>query len=238
MILVIGGTGRLGRQVVELLVQRGRPVRVLTRDPRRAALPRTGGVQLVGGDLRQRDSLGPALDGVDTVVCTAHGGEGAGSNGPRGIEGRGIPELIGLATGRLAQFVYISTASARLDSPSEFFRLKAQAERRLRASGIPYSLLRPPHLLDTWVPMLAKPLAKKDRAMVIGAGQNPVSWVGAHDVAAVAATLAGEPGTGFTADLGGPEPLTLRELNQQLERALGVTAKRSTVMSPAMLRFG
>src|SRR5260370_42499778 len=115
MILVIGGTGRLGRQVVELLVQRGRPVRVLTRDPRRAALPRTGGVQVVGGGLRQRDSLGPALDGVDTVVCTAHGGEGAGSNGPRGIQGRGIPEPIGPATGAPGPLVSLSAAEARPD---------------------------------------------------------------------------------------------------------------------------
>jgi len=237
MILVIGGTGRLGRQIVELL--NGQPVRVLTRDPARARTIVGGlpGVEVVGGDLLVRSDLVTALAGADVVIVTAHGGEGTGRSGPGGIEGRGLPQLIDLAaTAPPKQFIYLSSASARLDSPSDFFRGKAAVENRLRTGPIPYSILRPTHLLDTWVPMLAEPLARKSRQMIIGHGRNPVSWVAGRDVAAAAARLAAESGRGRTEDLGGLQALTLRELNEQIQLALDIQPAKTTAMSPGMLR--
>jgi uncharacterized protein YbjT (DUF2867 family) len=239
MILVIGGTGQVGRRIVELLHRQGSRTRVLTRDPARPGRSQVDGVEFVVGDLLRRDSLVAALDGVDVVVCTAHGGRGSRANGPRGIEGRGLPQLIEVARdSALKQFVYLSTASARPDSPSDFFRSKAHVEAALRSSGVPHAILRPTHLLDTWVPMLAEPLVTKSRAMIIGAGNNPVSWVAGWDIAQAAAALAGETGSGYTAELGGPGALTLRQLNGLVEHALGVTPKRTSVMSPGMLRAG
>jgi len=234
MIVVFGGTGRVGRQIVEQLRSQNRPVRVATRAPGHISPPPRGAIEIARCDLLDRGALARALSGAEVVVCTAHGGEGKGANGPRGI-----PQLIEAATDLpLKHFVYISTASSRADSPVEFFRLKAQVEGRLRDSGIRYSILRPTHLLDTWVPMLAKSLATKGRALVIGAGTNPVSWVAGTDIAAAAARLCQESGSGLVADLGGPEPLSLRELNEHLARALGVTARRTTVMSRGTLRLG
>jgi uncharacterized protein YbjT (DUF2867 family) len=237
MIVVFGGTGKMGRQIVDLLRIEGHPVRVITRVPDRIPLHLRAGIEIVRGDLLDRSSLTYALSSAEVVICTAHGGDGARANGPRGVERRGIPQLVEAARDiQLKHFLYVSTASASPDSPAEFFRLKAQAEARLRSSGIPYSILRPTHLLDTWVPMLAKPLATKSRAMIIGSGANPVSWVAGSDIASAATRLAGEPGQGFTADLGGPEALTLRQVNERLELALGVTAKRTAAMSRGMLR--
>ena len=239
MILVVGGTGQVGRQIVELLRRQGSRTRVLTRDPAGASLSRVDGVEIVVGDLLQRDSLVAALDGVEVVICTAHGGHGSRADGPRGIEGRGLPQLVEVARDyALKQFVYLSTASARADSPSDFFRRKAHVEAALRSSGVPHSILRPTHLLDTWVPMLAEPLVTKSRAMIIGKGNNPVSWVAGRDIAQAAVALAGETGSGYTAELGGPDALTLRQLNGLVEQALRISPKRTSVMSPGMLRAG
>jgi uncharacterized protein YbjT (DUF2867 family) len=236
VILVIGGTGRLGTKIIKLL---GRDVdlRVMTRD-RRPDRQRWPGVDLVHGDLRDAESTVRALRGVDTVVCTAHGGESAGDNGPRHLEGRAIPRLIDVAANvSLRQFIYVSSASARADSPAEFFRLKAAVEHRLRVSGIPYSILRPTHLMETWS-FLGESLVKRARAMVLGSGRNPVSFVAADDVAQVAARLTVEEGEGLVADLGGPQALTLDEVNEVLAAAFGVTVKRHIRLSPAMLRIG
>jgi uncharacterized protein YbjT (DUF2867 family) len=239
MIVVFGGTGQVGRQIVDLLRAQGRPVRIATRAPDRISPELRGTVEAAQCDLLDGSSLTAALAGAEVVVCTAHGGEGRRGNGPRGVEGRGIPQLIQAARRLpLRQFIYVSTASASPDSPAEFFRLKAQAEAQLRDSGISFSILRPTHLLETWVPMLAKPLATRSRAVIIGSGTNPVSWVAGGDVASAAARLAGEPGHGITADLGGPQPLTLRQLNSHLERALGIIAQRTITMSHAMLGVG
>jgi uncharacterized protein YbjT (DUF2867 family) len=238
MILVVGGTGRVGRQIVELLRRDRLPVRVLTRDPAHVPL-RPAGVEVARGDLRRPRSLTGALAGVDTIVCSAHGGEGRAGNGPRGIEGTALPHLVGLAGALpIRQFVYLSSASARPDSPAELFRLKAAMEQRLRASGVPHIILRPTHLMDTWIAMLGKPLATRSRALVIGRGQNPVPFVAGRDVARAAARLATEPGTGLTVDLGGPEMLSLLDVNRILAASLGVTVARTIRMPLGSLRAG
>jgi uncharacterized protein YbjT (DUF2867 family) len=237
VILVVGGTGQLGGKVVELL-RDNHPVRVMTRDPQRIPPPRPG-VQVVRGDLRDGGSLSQALDGVDAVVCTAQGGESGGDNGPRYVEGTGVPRLVDAAarTG-VRQFVYVSSASARPDSPSDFFRFKASAERHLRGSGLPYSILRPTHLMETWAAGLGEPIVKQSRAIILGRGDNPVSFVAAADVARAAATVAGQEGTGYTADLGGPEALTLVQVNDLLAEAFGVTVTRRLRLPVPALRLG
>ena len=76
-VLVAGGSGRLGTRAVARLLDRGSTVRVLTREPGRAAhLPE--GVQVVVGDVRERATLEPAVDGVTQVVSAIQGFAGPG----------------------------------------------------------------------------------------------------------------------------------------------------------------
>ncbi|MGY4740100.1 SDR family oxidoreductase [Streptomyces sp. ATMOS53] len=235
MIVVFGGTGKVGRQIVDQLRNDRHMVRVVTRDP--SSVRGAGDVEVVAGDLHDRQSLVRAVTGVSAIVCTAQGGGGNGANGPRGVEGAGIPSLIGVAQdAAIEHFVYFSTASARPDSPVEFFRLKFEVERRLRTSGLPFSILRPTHLMDTWVEMLAESITKKGKAMVLGSGANPVSWVAGEDVARVAAALAVRPGEGWSADLGGPEALTLTQVNELIAASLRTRIKAENKMPLGMLR--
>jgi uncharacterized protein YbjT (DUF2867 family) len=236
MIVVFGGTGMLGRQIVDRLQSKGNSVRVVTRD--RALVQPVGSVELVAADLHDRDSLVVALTGATAVVCTVQGGQGKGKkNGPRGIEGSGIPALIQEARDApIEHFIYLSSASAHADNPVDFFRLKFQAERALSESGLPYSILRPTHLMDTWVKTLAEPLAKNGRALVLGSGKNPVSWVAGTDVARVAGDLTCHPGQGQTSDLGGPEALTIRQANELVAAWLGVQIRGENKMPVTTLR--
>ncbi|XVQ85395.1 SDR family oxidoreductase [Microbispora siamensis] len=64
-VLVTGATGTVGRQVVRHLLDRGRKVRALTRDPDRAVLPY--GVEVAAGDLTDAAGLEAAFDGVTAV---------------------------------------------------------------------------------------------------------------------------------------------------------------------------
>lgn len=234
MIVIFGGTGGVGRQITDLLACNGVRVRVVTRTPDRATVP--AGVDVHKGDLHDHDAVVRALHGAEAVVCTAHGGNGKGRNGPTGIEGAAIPRLIDTAVDRaLRQFVYVSTASARADSPVGFFRHKFAVEERLRSSGLPFAIIRPTHLLDTWVPTLAESIAGKGKAIVMGTGQNPVSWVAGADIAQVAAALALRAGDGLTVELGGPEALPLRHLNELIAVALGAQINKEQAMSARML---
>jgi nucleoside-diphosphate-sugar epimerase len=69
--LVTGATGRLGTRFVPRLLDRGETVRVLARDPGRAAALQERGVEVVLGDLRDADARARALDGVDAIVHLA-----------------------------------------------------------------------------------------------------------------------------------------------------------------------
>jgi len=231
MILVVGGTGLLGGKIVDRLSP-SVPVRVLTRTPR----PPHPDVEYAVGDLRDPDSVRRALDGVDTVISTAHGGGGSGVNGPRHLEGKALLQLVDAAA-KVPRFVYLSSASARPDSPAELFRLKAAVEQRIRDTRDAYAIVRPTHLLETWVGLLSRPLATKGQAMVLGRGRNPVSFVAADDIADAVAALALAPGS-LTVDLGGLQAYTLMELNQLIAEALGVTVRRTQRIPLAVLRAG
>ena len=93
MILVAGGTGRLGTALVGRLVERGELVRVLTRDPPRAShLPAS--VERVVGDVRDVATLAPAVSGADSVVSAVHGFVGGDHVSPATVDRDGA--LIGV----------------------------------------------------------------------------------------------------------------------------------------------
>src|SRR5437763_13529649 len=98
-ILVIGSTGNVGRQVVTQLAERGLPVRALARRPEQAGLP--SGVEVVGGDLSDLDSLGRALRGVDSAFLMWPL--------PTGDQASAVANTIAAGAGRL---VVLSSAAA------------------------------------------------------------------------------------------------------------------------------
>src|SRR6266700_2726090 len=112
MILVAGGTGNLGRCLVQLLLADGLRVRVLSRDPARAA--RLGdGVDVVAGDVRDPGSLLAAMDGVTTVLSAVHGFAGPGGVTPESVDRLGNFNLIAAATAAgVRRFVLVSITGA------------------------------------------------------------------------------------------------------------------------------
>ena len=91
MILVAGGTGRLGTAVVGRLLNRDIDVRVLTRDPGRAAHLEAERVEVVVGDVRDRASLGRATAGVEVVVSAVQGFAGPEESRRRPSTGTATP---------------------------------------------------------------------------------------------------------------------------------------------------
>ena len=114
MILIAGGTGTLGRQVVRLLTARGRRVRILTRDPQRAGGLAGDLVEIVAGDVRDRRSLDVATAGVSTVISAITGFGGTDAAGALAIDGDGNRNLIAAAAaGTPEHFILLSIAGAR-----------------------------------------------------------------------------------------------------------------------------
>jgi uncharacterized protein YbjT (DUF2867 family) len=144
-VLVTGATGRLGL-LVDLLIARGHTVRAMTRAPngRDAARLRRVGAHVVYGDFEDRDSIAAAARGADAIFATGT----AHRAGPEGElrHGRNVAEAAARADVRL--LVYGSGDGASEDSPVPLFRVKHQVEERIRALGVPHTVLAPVYLME------------------------------------------------------------------------------------------
>lgn len=222
MILVVGGTGTLGTRLVPLLAGRGAVVRVLTRDPGRAAhLP--DGIEVVRGDLRDRADAARALQGCATVVSAVQGFAGPGKPSPESIDRDANRELIrAAAAAGVGHVVLVSVLDAAEDHPMSLHRAKFAAERELAASGLRWTIVRPAAYLETWISIIGSKIADRGQALVFGPGRNPVNFVSARDVAALLDhAIRDESLTGQVLDATGPENLGFTELAERLIAASG-----------------
>ncbi|HWD51167.1 MAG TPA: SDR family oxidoreductase [Acidimicrobiales bacterium] len=237
MILVAGGTGRLGTLVVNRLVSRGISVRVLTRDPARAAHLVGDHVEVVTGDVRDRAGLGPATAGADIVVSAVHGFTGVQGNSPATVDRDGNANLIDATQAAGAELVLLSTVGAAADSPMELFRMKHAAEDHARARRVPTTVIRATAFLELWIDLLQQTAARSGRPLVFGRGDNPINFVSVDDVAALVERAVIDPTTrGQTPEIGGPDNLTFNDLAAAVQAAAGRPAAPRHV-PPAMLRL-
>jgi uncharacterized protein YbjT (DUF2867 family) len=222
MILVAGGTGTLGTQLVRLLTERGRPVRVLTRDPARAA-QLLGTVETLTGDVRDPATVAAAVAGCTTVVSAVHGFAGPGRPSPESVDRDGNRALIQAAAAAGAEHVVlVSVLDAAPDHPMSLHRAKFAAEQALRTSGLAWTIVRPAAYLETWVGIIGAKLPGNGPALVFGPGRNPIPFVSARDVAAVIDLAVHDPSLrGQVLEVAGPEQLTFTQLAGRLVAATG-----------------
>lgn len=224
MILVAGGTGTLGTQVVRELAARGLPVRVMTRDPARARHLPPDGVDVVVGDVRDPAAVERATAGAATVVSAVQGFAGLGATSPAAVDGEGNARLIRAArAGGVAHFVLVSVVGAGASHPMDLYRMKHRAEGELRASGVPWTVVRGTAFMETWAKIVGEPVVRTGKTLVFGRGRNPINFVSAHDIARFVVRAVADPAAmrGVAIDVGGPENLTFEQVAATFARVAG-----------------
>ncbi|WP_189916577.1 SDR family oxidoreductase [Kitasatospora xanthocidica] len=219
--LVTGGTGTLGRQVLPLLRAAGRPVRVLSRQERAAA----DGVTYARGDLlgdpaEAAARLDEAMAGVHTVLHLA--------GGPKGDDAATRLVVDAARRAGVRHLVYISVIGAdRI--PLGYFRAKLAAEEAVAGSGLPYTVLRAAQFHD-----LAFTVVEKMAKLPVVPAPGGVRWqpVDVREVAARLVELAlGEP-AGAVPDLAGPTVYEMGELTRRYLEARGRSRRQLPVRVP------
>ncbi|ABG99428.1 possible nucleoside diphosphate sugar epimerase (plasmid) [Rhodococcus jostii RHA1] len=239
IILVAGGTGRLGSLVVHRLAARGHQVRVLTRDPASAAATGLAAerVQTVTGDVRDATSLQPAADGVDLVISAVHGLTGPGRVTPASVDRDGIINLVDAARAAGAEFVLVSAIGTTANHPIGLFRMKAVAEHYLHTSGVPWTIVRSTAFAELYLDLLAQSTGRSGRPVIFGRGDNPINFVATDDVAALIELAALDASTrGQLFEIGGPRNLTFVELTKILGNRIGDNAVRARHVPRLVLR--
>ena len=215
-ILVLGGTGFLGRHVCEKLHRAGWNITVPTRRAINAKsvqhLPRLTVVQADVHDAAALARLLPDHDAVVNLVAILHGTEAAFERTHVDLPSKLASACLASGVKRL---VHVSALGVALDSPARYQRSKARGEAVLRGAGLDLTVLRPSVIFgagDRFLNLFAQLQAVFPVVPLAGAGAKfqPV-WV--EDVAQAVVTSLQQPSAvGQTIECVGPDVLTLADL--------------------------
>jgi len=239
MILVSGASGYLGSHIVNKLAQEGRPVRAIVHNVQRAkkegrleGLP----IDLVQADVTRPSSLEQAFDGATAIVHTVAIAIEKGGLDYETVNYQGTVNVVEAARQAGAKrFINISQLGAKSDLPYRFLASKGKAQEYVAASELDWTAFRPAVIWgpeDEFANTFAKLVPLTPLIFPIVGDENsrfqPV-WV--EDVVASVIQALDDPAThGQEFELGGPEVLTLEEIERRTIQAVG--ARRWMVHFP------
>ena len=224
MILVVGATGLLGGTIARRLLADGRPVRVLVRPQSDYQSLVQAGAEPVMGDLKDPASLRSACDGIEAVVTTANAAGRGGDDTFQTVDDEGNDNLIGAAVrASVDRFVFTSVLGSDPNSPVPLIRAKGVTEERLRASGMAYTITQADAHMDLLIPIVVGvPLGRGEPVRLVGEGRRRHSFVAREDVAAYTVAALDHPAArNHVIPIGGPEPLSWRDIVSAAEQELG-----------------
>lgn len=232
MILIVGATGRLGGQIVQRLLADGRKVRVLVRPQSDYGSLVQAGAEPVVGDLKDPASLHAACEGIEAVVTTANAAGRGGEDTFQTVDDKGNHNLINAAVqAGVERFIFTSVLGSDPDSPAPLLRAKGITEERLRASGMTFTVTQADVHMDMLIPLVVDlPLSQGEPVRVVGEGRRTHSFVAQQDVAVFTVAALDHPAANnSTIVIGGPEPLSWRDIVSTFEQELGRPVLLETV---------
>jgi uncharacterized protein YbjT (DUF2867 family) len=206
--VVTGAFSLTGRHIAELLLERGRSVRTLTRRLPDPSHPLAARVEVA--PFRFDDSLRESLRAADTLYNTYWVRfEHRGTTFAAAVANTRRLVAAAVAAG-VRRIVHVSVANPDERSPFPYYRGKAQNEALVRNSGLPYAIVRPTLVYgpeDILVNNVAWGLRHVPLFLVPGTGRDEVQPVSVYDVARLAVE-AGEREDDVVVDAAGPERWT------------------------------
>lgn len=242
MIVVTGASGYVGSHIVKRLVELGKPVRALVRSRERAAREgRLAGLDIewAEGDVTRPESLGPALAGATAIIHTVAIAIEKGGRTYEEINFQGTVNVVEVAkVANVRRFINISQLGADPSLPYRFLASKGKAQEYVAASGLDWTAFRPSVIWgpeDEFANTFARLVPISPFIYpIVGDGQERFQPVWVEDVATCVVKALDDPGTfGQEYELGGPEVLTIEEIERRTLRAVG--ARRLMVRFPMPL---
>lgn len=200
-IVVTGGTGTLGRQVVNQLLARNKEVDILSSQDNPVVPDR---VKVIKGDLVTGKGLQNLRDANIIIHCASN------PKNPQNTDITGTGNLLKtLDKAKMRHFIYVSIAGVdKTDYP--YYKVKTTVENLVSESGMPFTTLRATQFHDLVLNMI-RSFEVKSGTILVPAGMKFQS-IDVNEVALRLVELIEEQPSGLLADMGGPEVLTIEEM--------------------------
>lgn len=225
-VTVFGGDGFVGRYVVQTLLKSGHRVRVASRNPKRGwflkAQANLGQIAYVSADITRPETLRHAVEGASAVINLV----GILKGNFDAVHRQGAANVAAAArSAGVETIVHMSAIGANPESASVYGQTKGQGEAAVRTTFPAATILRPSIIFgreDQFINRFAGLIRMLPIVPIIG-GATKFQPVFVGDVAhAVAAILDNpEDHAGKTYELGGPEVMTMSEVNRWIAQATG-----------------
>ena len=236
LVTLFGGGGFIGRYVAQALFKAGARVRIAEREPRSAFFLRPltglGMIQFLRADIRDPGQTAAAVAGADAVINLV----GILKGNFHGVHVEGARNVAASAAAAGAHsLVHVSAIGADPDSPSYYGRTKGEGEQAVRDAFAGATIVRPSIVFgaeDNFVNRFAR-LAQLLPVIPVIRGTWKLQPVYAADLGKAIAQAALDPAShaGRTYELGGPQVISMREVNQWICQATG-RASRPIVEFP------
>lgn len=226
LVVLVGGSGFVGTHLAQELLERGARLRIACRHPKRAfrikPLGNLGQVQFVGVDVTRAETLAPVLAGADAVVNLV----GAFAGDLDAVMGRGAGAVATAAQAAgIGAMVHVSAIGADAEGATDYARAKATGEAAVLAAFPTATVIRPSVLFasdDHFINMFAGLIAALP-VLPVFAPEAKFQPLFVDDLAAAIANALGNPTAhgGKTYEVGGPEAISMAQLNQRIAEAQG-----------------
>lgn len=236
-ILITGGTGFVGRSIVERLKD-GHEITLLRRDG--AAASNVPGTTNMVGDVTDPSSIRDKLNGFDAVVHLVAIIEEHGESTFDRVIRQGTENIVEAARiGGVPRFIHMSALGARDDPDYPYHQAKWRAEQAVKSSGLDWTIFRPSVIFghgDGFITVLAGVVRSFPFTPIAGNGKALFQPVQVNDVADCFVRAVDDPATtvGHVYELGGGKPYSYDAMIDAISHQEGVKRRRVHIPLPIM----
>lgn len=228
-VLVIGGTGTLGRQIAKRALEESHVVRCMVRSPRKAAFLQEWGCELTRGDLLEPDSIAYALEGQDAVIDAASS-RATDPGSCYEIDWIGQLNLFhSIQQAGVKRLVFFSLLNAATYPNVPLMEIKSCTEQWLKASDLDFTILQCAAFMQGLISQFAIPVLEGQTVWVSGV-PTPIAYMNTQDLARFAVAALHRPQTiRHSFPVVGPRAWTSGEITQLCEKFSGKEARIARV---------
>ena len=240
-ILLLGSTGFVGRGVAHKILDAGHQMRVLVRDPLKAAAFKVRGAQVMVGDALDVNVVTQAAQGVDHIISLV----AVRRNRPQSylavnVDGPRVLGQAAMAAGARS-VVFVSAIGAKLDPHFKYFTSRWMGEQELAKTGVTGTILRFSLIIgeDGGIVKDFEKTIRGPFALIPGSGQAQIQPILREDAARCIAEAIAKPELlGKIVELGGPEVVTYENIYDWFLQARRLKKAKFRVPSPLMTIAG